>query len=151
MLQAYVAPLLALPLTAQLALAAALVLPLVWWLLTRDVYTGPGKLPPQLNVLWRAVTGQFSLAEHGPLAVVQAGYDEKGDIFRVKAAHRGLTFVIGPAGKLFFGSSDLQLSQREVYTFTVPVFGKNIVYDAPPGVMIQQVCERKVNCVLECN
>ncbi|CAF1305605.1 unnamed protein product [Rotaria magnacalcarata] len=32
-----------------------------------------------------------------------------------------------------------QLSQREVYTFTIPVFGKNIVYDASLKIMQQQL------------
>ena len=109
----------------------------LWWILTRD--SVKGRLPPRMPVLWRLLTGKFALEAEGPLAIVQTGYDKLGDIFRVKVAHRGLTFVVGPAAQLFFSGSDAELSQREVYHFTVPVFGKNIVYDAPPGIMIQQV------------
>ena len=51
-----------------------------------------------------------------------------------------MTFLIGPqAHKVFFDGKDTQLSQREVYKFTIPVFGKNIVYDAPTKLMQQQL------------
>jgi sterol 14-demethylase len=109
----------------------------LYFLVTADFVSG--RLPPRFNILAPLLTGKFKLEAEGPLAIVQAGYDKFGDIFRVKIAHRGLTFVIGPASKVFFSANDNELSQREVYHFTVPVFGKNIVYDAPPGVMIQQV------------
>ena len=46
--------------------------------------------------------------------------------------HKRLTFLIGPeAQEVFFKASDDVLSQNEVYDFMRPVFGRNIVYDAP--------------------
>jgi len=43
-----------------------------------------------------------------------------------------LTFLVGPeAQEIFFKASDDVLSQQEVYDFTRPVFGPNVVYDAP--------------------
>ena len=79
-----------------------------------------------------------------------------GEIFRVRILNQGMTFLIGnDAHSLFFETSDKVLTQKEVYKFTVPgrrtpaltphiahsfsVFGKNIVYDAPPSVMVQQL------------
>jgi hypothetical protein len=48
--------------------------------------------------------------------------------------------LVGPeAHALFFLAQDEVLSQREVYGFTVPVFGKGIVYDAPLKLMTQQL------------
>lgn len=48
--------------------------------------------------------------------------------------------MVGPrAQQFFFAATDFQLSQKEVYGFTVPVFGRNIVYDAPTKVMQQQL------------
>ncbi|CAF4981113.1 unnamed protein product, partial [Rotaria socialis] len=67
-------------------------------------------------------------------------YNSLGDIFRIQILHQSVVFLIGPqAHKVFFEAKDNQLSQREVYTFTIPVFGKNIVYDASPKIMQQQL------------
>jgi hypothetical protein len=110
---------------------------LMYWIVTADYVRG--QLPPRFHVVWRMLTGGFTLQADGPLAIVQAGYDKFGDIFRIKLGHRGLTFVVGPANHVFFASPDTDVSQREVYHFTVPVFGKDIVYDAHPKVMVQQV------------
>jgi hypothetical protein len=110
---------------------------LMFWIVTADYVRG--RLPPRFHVVWRMLTGGFTLQADGPLAIVQAGYDKFGDIFRIKLGHRGLTFVVGPANHVFFASPDTDVSQREVYHFTVPVFGKDIVYDAHPKVMVQQV------------
>jgi sterol 14-demethylase len=112
-----------------------------WWYMSRDILAPgtKGELPPHMPILYKALTGQYTLAKSGPIAMVQNGYDTHGDIFRIKLGYRGVTFVNGPSGKLFFGSTDEQLSQREVYNFTTTIFGPNIVYDAPPGVMNQQL------------
>merc|ERR1719181_13493 len=41
-----------------------------------------------------------------------------------------MTFLIGPeVSSHFFKASDTQLSQREVYEFNVPTFGKGVVFD----------------------
>lgn len=45
--------------------------------------------------------------------------------------YKRLTFLVGPeAQEIFFKASDDVLSQNEVYDFTRPVFGENVVYDA---------------------
>lgn len=54
--------------------------------------------------------------------------------------HQNVTFVVGPAAhEILFASNDQTVEQREVYSFTVPVFGKDIVYDAPHKIMTQQL------------
>jgi hypothetical protein len=40
---------------------------------------------------------------------------------------------------LFFEAKECHLSQHKVYTFTIPVFGQKIVYDASLKIMQQQV------------
>lgn len=76
----------------------------------------------------------------GPLALLRDGYDKHGEIFRIRLFHRNVTMMISPAAQaFFFACTDQQLSQKEVYQFTVPVFGKNIVYGAPTKVMMQQL------------
>jgi sterol 14-demethylase len=50
---------------------------------------------------------------------------------RFQVFHKRLTFLIGTeAQEIFFKASDDVLSQKEVYDFMRPVFGKNVVYDA---------------------
>jgi hypothetical protein len=42
-------------------------------------------------------------------------------VFRLQVAGRGVTFLVGPdAHQAFFPANDTQLSQKEVYGFTVP-------------------------------
>lgn len=97
-------------------------------------------LPPRYSILFPALLGKFNLAREGPLQAIRLGYKKCGDIFRMKLLTQGFTFFIGPeASATFFDASDKDLSQREVYRFTVPVFGPNIVYDAPASIMIQQL------------
>lgn len=50
-----------------------------------------------------------------------------------------LTFFVGPKAQgFFFRAKDDELSQREVYTFSVPIFGNNIVYDCDEGTRLEQ-------------
>lgn len=50
-------------------------------------------------------------------------------------------FITHPSGhEVFFKAYDDELSNKEVYQFMVPVFGKGVVYDAPtPEVMMEQL------------
>lgn len=96
--------------------------------------------PPRFSILMSLLRGKYDLVHHGPMKLIQSGYDSLGEIFRIQVFHRSVVFLIGPsAHKVFFEAKDTQLSQREVYTFTIPVFGKNIVYDASPRIMQQQL------------
>jgi sterol 14-demethylase len=53
--------------------------------------------------------------------------------------HKRATIVMGnDAQHVFFSGHDDTLLAAPVYKFTIPVFGKGIVYDAPPNVMMQQ-------------
>lgn len=67
-----------------------------------------------------------------PNTMIQRCHRDYGPVFTIPIFHKRLTYLIGPeAQKLFFTASDDELSQKEVYDFMAPVFGKNIVYDAP--------------------
>jgi sterol 14-demethylase len=96
--------------------------------------------PPHFPILKGLFNGRFKFNELGPLGVVSEGFREMGDIFRIHLLNQRITVFVGPqANKIFFEAKDEQLSQKEVYTFTVPVFGKNIVYDADRKYMQQQL------------
>jgi sterol 14alpha-demethylase len=76
----------------------------------------------------------------GPLGLIAAGYKKHGECFRIKVGPKGFTFMIGhKANQKLFMAKDEELSQKEVYHFTIPVFGKGIVYDAEPNIMHQQL------------
>jgi len=99
----------------------------------------PG-LPPRFAITKGLLTGEFKMKESGPMGLIKKGYQKHGDIFRMKLAHRGITVLIGPEAQgAFFEPGDDELNQKAVYQFTVPVFGKNIVYDAPQKIMTQQL------------
>ena len=100
----------------------------------------PANAPPAFHFLTPALSGKFHLKRRGPLDLITAGYEKHGDCFRLRLLHKHMTVMIGPeANQLVFEAKDSILSQQEVYSFTVPVFGRNIVYDAPRPVMQQQL------------
>ena len=102
--------------------------------------SSPPDAPPSFHFLTPALTGRFHLHTRGPLDLVHAGYSQLGDCFRLRLLHKHMTVMVGPeANQLVFEAKDSILSQQEVYSFTVPVFGRNIVYDAPRPVMQQQL------------
>ena len=64
--------------------------------------------------------------------MIKRCYKDYGSVFTIPVFHKRLTYLIGPeAQEIFFKASDDVLSQQEVYDFMAPVFGRNIVYDAP--------------------
>jgi len=115
---------------------AALLLPILFILLSSEEKHSP----PRFSYLLGVLRGKYDMKNTGPLTLIRAGYDQCGDVFRLRLLNQNVTMMIGPrAQAFFFGATDSQLSQKEVYQFTVPVFGRNIVYDAPPKVMMQQL------------
>lgn len=98
------------------------------------------KLPPRFSYLVPMLSGKFDMKGKGPVELIRQGWLTHGPVFRIKAAYKGITFLIGPqANQFFYNTSDKILTAREVYHFTVPVFGKNIVYDAPLPLMQRQL------------
>lgn len=86
------------------------------------------------------LSGRFQMEEWGPVKFIEAGYKKHGEVFRIKIASKGITFLIGPeANKFFYNTSDKILTAREVYAFTAPVFGPNVVYDASLSLMQRQL------------
>lgn len=99
-----------------------------------------GSKPPQFNYLIPLLKGQLNLKNKGPIELIRLGYKAKGDCFRLQIFHQGVTVMIGPAASsVFFSAQDSELRQREVYAFTIPVFGKGVVYDAPQKKMTEQL------------
>ena len=122
-----------------LVVLAVLALPAVYFLFLLDLTSAPNA-PPRFPILIPALTGKFDLTRRGPTKLLRTAYDQLGDCFRLRVLHRHVTVMIGPdANKLVFEAKDDVLSQKEIYSFTVPVFGRNVVYDAHPKHMMQQL------------
>jgi sterol 14alpha-demethylase len=75
-----------------------------------------------------------------PVGLLERGRDRFGDVFSFRLAGRHVVALTGPsANEAFFTAADDQLSAKEAYQFTVPIFGKGIVYDSSPEQMNEQL------------
>jgi sterol 14alpha-demethylase len=75
-----------------------------------------------------------------PVRVLQRGQAQWGEIFSFLLAGSKVTVLIGPkANEAFFRAPDHQLSAKEAYRFTIPIFGNGIAYDATPEIMSEQL------------
>jgi sterol 14-demethylase len=53
--------------------------------------------------------------------------------------HKRITFLIGPkVSEHFFKAKDTEMSQKEVYEFNVPTFGKGVVFDVDHTTRAEQ-------------
>ncbi|KAJ1475712.1 hypothetical protein T484DRAFT_1827399, partial [Baffinella frigidus] len=98
------------------------------------------KLPPIYNSgLIVPVAGAAFQFLTDPLKLARRAEKELGDVFTIKVFGARLTFMSGPdAQENFFRARDDQLSQKEAYKFSVPLFGKNVVYDCEIGKRTEQ-------------
>ncbi len=100
--------------------------------------TGPG-VPPMLPGGLPYLGHAWAL-RRDPARVLLDGHARFGAVFGLRLAGARVTALVGPrAQAAFFGATEDQLSAREVYQFTVPIFGRGVVYDAPPAVMDEQM------------
>jgi len=92
----------------------------------------PGSAPPTAAE-GLPIVGNLVAFASGPLSFIERNYEKHGEVFSVPVFHKTLTFLIGPeASAPFFQNGDDVFSQSEVYGFMTQVFGKDVVYDAPP-------------------
>jgi sterol 14-demethylase len=65
---------------------------------------------------------------------------ELGEVAAFRVMHREMVAMFGPeAQEAVFRAPDAQLSPTEAYAIMTPVFGKDVVYDAPPAKMAEQL------------
>lgn len=95
--------------------------------------------PPRLGGGMPLLGHAFDLQKR-PIALLLRGWREHGELFEIHVLGRRFAVLMGPqAHEAFFRAPEDQLSQREVYQFTVPMFGTGVAYDAPPALMAEQV------------
>lgn len=93
-----------------------------------------------------AVTGGLPLLGHtvefaaNLLGLLQRAYSEHGEVAGLKVFGRDIVLLSGPdAQEALFRAPDEVLSPNEAYKIMTPVFGKDIVYDASPERMAEQL------------
>lgn len=119
-----------------LAVIVAVVVPTIFFILFKP---DEPNAPPRFHFFKDAISGKFNMKANGPCNLIMAGYKKHGEIFRMRVGHKRITMVMGnEAQHVFFSAHDDTLLAAPVYKFTIPVFGKGIVYDAPAGLMTQQ-------------
>ena len=78
--------------------------------------------------------------QRNPVRFLLKGYRQLGEIFSFQLAGNPIAVLMGPKPhEAFFRATDDQLSAKEAYQFTVPIFGDDIAYDAPPKRMEEQL------------
>ena len=75
-----------------------------------------------------------------PVAMLERERERHGDMFRFRLLGQTVYALLSPKGnEAFFRATDMQLSPREAYQFTVPIFGKGVAYDVSPELMDEQL------------
>lgn len=75
-----------------------------------------------------------------PVRFLERARKKLGDIFSIVLAGQKVAVLTGPrANEAFFRAPDDQLSAKEAYRFTVPLFGKDIAYATTPERMSEQL------------
>ena len=86
------------------------------------------------------VLGHGAALRRNPIGLLMRGWHEHGELFDLSVLGRTFTVFLGPeAHEAYFRAPDSVLSQKEVYQFTVPIFGRGVAYDAAPELMAEQV------------
>src|SRR5262245_58740348 len=76
----------------------------------------------------------------GAIELLFRAQRELGEIAAFQVFNRKMVAVFGPeAHEAVFRAPDEHLSPSEAYKIMTPVFGKDIVYDAPPDKMAEQL------------
>jgi len=75
-----------------------------------------------------------------PVALLARGRAAHGEHFRFRLFGQSVHALLSPVGnEAFFCAPDNQLSAREAYRFTVPIFGPGVAYAVAPELMDEQL------------
>jgi sterol 14alpha-demethylase len=98
-----------------------------------------GTRPPAIGGGWPWLGHALEL-RRDPVGFLRRGRERFGDLFSFRLPGAPVTVFSGPAAHAaFFQAGEDQLSAREVYRFTVPIFGRGVVYDVTPQLMDEQM------------
>src|SRR2546423_10276028 len=77
--------------------------------------------------------GHLEELRHDPIGLMRRVREECGDVGEFRLAGRRVVLLSGAeANEKFFRASEDELNQAEAYPFMTPIFGKGVIFDAPP-------------------
>jgi len=95
----------------------------------------PPKMPSALPLLGHML--QFG---KNPFLYMVMLRNTLGEIGEFRMFHQKMVLMTGPeANEAFFRAPDAQLDQSQAYKIMTPIFGKGVVFDAPPHKKDQQL------------
>ncbi|KAF8071865.1 lanosterol 14-alpha-demethylase [Lyophyllum atratum] len=95
---------------------------------------------PPVIFHWLPVVGSAVSYGNDPMSFLFACREKYGDVFTFILLGRKVTVALGPKGNNFIlGGKSTVLNAEDAYThLTTPVFGKDVVYDVPNDVFMEQ-------------
>ncbi|MGJ0484188.1 MAG: cytochrome P450 [Methylomicrobium sp.] len=95
----------------------------------------PPKMPGALPFL-----GHMLAFGKNPFTYMMTLRKTLGEIGEFRMFHQKMVLMTGPdANEAFFRAPDAQLDQSQAYKIMTPIFGKGVVFDAPPHKKDQQL------------
>lgn len=95
----------------------------------------PAKMPGALPLL-----GHMLEFGKNPFEYMMKLRNTLGEIGEFRMFHQKMVLMTGPeANEAFFRAPDAQLDQSQAYKIMTPIFGKGVVFDAPPDKKDQQL------------
>jgi len=77
--------------------------------------------------------GHLEELRHDPIALMTRVRRECGDVGEFTIGNRDVVLLTGAeANEFYFRAPEDELDQAEAYPFMTPIFGKGVVFDAPP-------------------
>merc|ERR1719409_2548560 len=96
------------------------------------------KSPPLVDTRVPVVGGMLEFLK-GPMRLMANAFPTHGEVFSVPVCNKRITFLLGPkVSQFFFKAKDVEMSQKEVYEFNVPTFGKGVVFDVDHQTRAEQ-------------
>jgi sterol 14-demethylase len=78
-------------------------------------------------------TGHLDEFARDPIGLMRRVREECGDVGAFRLADKDVVLLTGAeANEIFFRAPEDELDQAEAYPFMTPIFGKGVVFDAPP-------------------
>ena len=114
--------------------------PLLSTLLRRKKAPPAGLREPPLLSGALPVVGHTVEFVRSTIGLLTRAQRELGDVAAIEIVGKKMVAVFGPeANEAVFRAPDTTLSPAEAYKIMTPIFGKDVVYDAPPEKMNEQL------------
>ena len=104
-----------------------------------EVAPAAAKPPPELSG-GQPLLGHLREFQREPVEMLLRARDEGGDLVRFRLGPREFVLFCGPeAHDAYFRAPEEQFSAKDVYQFTVPIFGRGVAYDVSTEIMDEQL------------